>query len=362
MAKLKMKLWMKISILAVVSAIFLSSGLLIYRGFNIEDGERSTPYSYNISRNTDYKVYLTENSHYDVPYLSPKNNPDITQYASTLIDYIDLDFSYAYSQSISSNFYTSYSVKAVIIGQYDNSSTSTSGDLWKKNYTLLSDTDIVNASTSTYNIRESVQINYNGYNNEVSQYRAATHLAIDAELRVIMQIKSYDLPFTAPSFNRDKPVSTDEITVVIPLTNSATTIDKKYENKSTGTITPEQKKSTNIVIVVIGIISMTIAGIAIIVLIRLFFKDLRTRYQKELDRIMKNYSDIIAEVEGTKVTEKVFIDIKSFEDLVDIEEGLGTPILYYEMKPGRESWFIIKDESTTYRYVLHSRKKLKSEE
>lgn len=361
MARVDMKLWMKISILAVVAAIFLSSGFLVYRGFNIEDGERGEAYSYNISRNTDYRIYLTENSHYDVPYLSPKNNPDITQYASSLIDYIDLDFNYIYSQSIPSNFYTTYSIKAVIVGQYDNNNTSSSGDLWKKNYTLLNETDVISANTSTYNIRESVQINYNNYNNEVSQYRAATHLAIDAELKVTLQVKSYDLPFSAPNFNRNKPVSTDEVSVVIPLTNSATTINKKYEAKSTGAITPEQQKSTNIPIVTIGIISMAISGVAIVVLIRLFFKDLRTRYQKELDKIMKNYSDIIVEVEGNKVAEKTFIDTKSFEDLASVEEELGTPILYYEMKPGRESWFIIKDESTTYRYILQSKRRLKSE-
>lgn len=349
---MKLKLWMKISIIAVITAIALLSGLLIYRGANISGEQTGEAYSYNISRNTDYKVYLVENSHYDTPYLSPKQNPELEQYASSLIDYIDVDFIYNYSQSTIKNFYTSYSVKAIITGQYENAKSTSSGELWKRNYTLLDDTDLTNENTSVYNIRQNIKINYNQYNAEVSQYRAATHLAIDAKLKVLMQVNSYNVPFDSPDFDRSKPASTDEIVLNIPLTTSATKIEKSYEDKTSDMVLPATETSTNGVMIVAGVIGLLVSSGIGFVLFRVFFKDERTNYEKKLDKLLKNYNDIIAEVDdGAKVTDKKFIDIKNFEDLVDIEEELKIPILYYEVKAGKEAWFIIKGDPV-YRYIL----------
>lgn len=348
---MKLKLQSKIIILAVLAALALLSALLVYKGFNIGEEAEGESYSYNISRSSDYKVYLVENSHYDTPYLSPKDNPDIEQYASSLIDYIDVDFNYNYSQSALKDFYTTYSVKAVISGQYESTKNTSSGELWKKNYVLLNDADIESTNTSTYNIRQNVKINYNFYNAEVSRYRAATHLAIDAELSVVMQINSYNIPFNSPEFDREKPVSTDEISLKIPLTTSATKIEKTFDASSSGTVTPTYKVSSNGVMITTGIIGTIITSTLFIILFRIYFKDSRTHYEKQLDKILKNYNDIIAEVDGTKVADKTFVDIKAFEDLVDIEEELKIPILFYEITPGRESWFIIKSDPV-YRYIL----------
>ncbi len=348
---MKLKLWMKISILAVIATMALLSGLLVYKGFNIDGNIEGEAYSYNISKASNYKVYLVENSYYDTPYLSPKDNPDIEQYAASLIDYIDVDFNYNYRQSILKNFYTSYSVKAVITGQYENSKNTSSGELWRKNYVLLGDTDITSINTSTYDIKQNVKINYNSYNLEVSKYRATTRLAIDAELKVIMKVSSYDVPFDSPNFNREKPVSVDEITLNIPLTTSATKIEKAFDATSSGTVTPTYEVYSNSVMIVAGGIGLAITVTLFIIAFRVFFKDSRTHYEKQLDKILKNYNDVIAEVDGSKVTDKTFVDIKAFEDLVDIEEELKTPILYYEITPGKEAWFIIKSD-TVYRYIL----------
>ena len=355
MKDLKTKLWFKISVIAVILTMIAASGLTVYNGLNIKGAKLFEPYSYNISRDADYKVYLIDNSHYDTPYLSPKENPDISQYASSLIDYIDVNFIYNYSQSTLSNFYNTYSIKATITGQYEGTKSNSSGELWKKNYTILNETDVTNQNTSTYQINKNVKINYNSYNAEVESYRASTHLAIDAELKVVMEIKSYEMPFNSNDFNRNKPIKTDEIALVIPLNSSTTQINKKFESRSSGKIDSEGEQKTSPTLIIAGGACLAVSVILAIVLFVVLFKDDRTRYEKELDKIMRNYSDIIAEVEGNKVGERTFVDIKSFEDLVDIEEELQTPILHYEIKPGKESWFIIKSE-TTYRYILKSHK------
>ena len=45
---------------------------------------------------------------------------------------------------------------------------------------------------------------------------------------------------------------------------------------------------------------------------------------------------------------------KDFEDLVNIEEELRVPILFYELIHESESWFIITTSTQAYRYVLKS--------
>ena len=48
------------------------------------------------------------------------------------------------------------------------------------------------------------------------------------------------------------------------------------------------------------------------------------------------------------------IEVKDFEDLVNIEEELRVPILFYELIHESESWFIITTSTQAYRYILKS--------
>ena len=52
------------------------------------------------------------------------------------------------------------------------------------------------------------------------------------------------------------------------------------------------------------------------------------------------------------VDEEKVIEVKKIEDMIDIEEELRMPILYYEKRPKKEAWFVIKHGKDTYRFVL----------
>ena len=45
-------------------------------------------------------------------------------------------------------------------------------------------------------------------------------------------------------------------------------------------------------------------------------------------------------------------DVKNFEDMVDIEEEIKSPILYYEVEEGSEALFTIVNDNYMYRYIL----------
>ncbi|MBR3249564.1 MAG: hypothetical protein IKF83_02570, partial [Clostridia bacterium] len=46
------------------------------------------------------------------------------------------------------------------------------------------------------------------------------------------------------------------------------------------------------------------------------------------------------------------VNIKNFNDMVDIEEELHTPIIYFELEENSKCVFLILAEKTAYRFLL----------
>ena len=73
----------------------------------------------------------------------------------------------------------------------------------------------------------------------------------------------------------------------------------------------------------------------------------------ELNKILKEYGDIIAEADNMPdLTKYDVVNIKQFNDLVDIEEELHSPIICNEIREDLESWFLIFHNETAYRFIL----------
>ena len=68
---------------------------------------------------------------------------------------------------------------------------------------------------------------------------------------------------------------------------------------------------------------------------------------------MKTYSEIIVEVDSPHSFDGLeVIDVKNFDDMVDIEEEVKSPILHYEIQKGVQSMFTIIKDGYVYRYML----------
>ena len=50
------------------------------------------------------------------------------------------------------------------------------------------------------------------------------------------------------------------------------------------------------------------------------------------------------------------IFVESFDELIDIHDNLGSPILFNEVVKGFKSYFTIIDNNMMYRYVLENKK------
>lgn len=342
--RLVLKKWVRVVLLFILLFFACISAFLILTGLFSEDDLKPL-YSYNLKRNVDYKVYLHENSFFEEEYLEKGK-----QYTTQLIDYIDIDFSYIYSGSDLADLNYYYDIKATIIGEYENTSNGKQ-ELWNKKYTLLDNKSKQILNTTQFNINENLKINYSEYNKVVNDFKTKFKLSIDAYLNIKLNIK-YD---GKVKDNGKEINGTDILEINIPLSKSTINIETKYEEDNSKNIMPDVTDLKEMEKVYIGIVILIIDILAFIMLFNKIFINKKSYYLKTLDKIMKDYSEIIVESStNLNYDDLEILDIKTFEDMVDIEEELKSPIMMYEYIKNQESWFVVVNGNYAYRYILNA--------
>ena len=85
--------------------------------------------------------------------------------------------------------------------------------------------------------------------------------------------------------------------------------------------------------------------------------NIKNDYTVALNRILKSYGDIVAEVVSPIETDYMkIVDVKNFDQLLDIEEEIRMPILFYETIPEEEGEFVILYDNMVYRYIISGKK------
>ena len=94
-------------------------------------------------------------------------------------------------------------------------------------------------------------------------------------------------------------------------------------------------------------------SILIYVLRNLFRGVKKDEYQSQKDKILKEYGDIIVETTSpVNFSDYQVIQVKNFNEMIDLEEELHVPILHFEPAIGEESWFMLIHDKILYKYVL----------
>ena len=337
-----LKPWARIFILVVLVFFALLSFCLIYTGKS-PNNEKIPSYSYNINKGIDYKVHLKPNDFYEEEFLGEN-----LQYASELIDYINIDFSYLFNGSKSSNFIYRYDVVATIIGEYENTSSGRS-ELWKKKYTLVQTQDKVKDDSTNFELKQNVKIKYDDYNDVVNRFKTKFRLAIDAYLNVKIKIEYVDNIIE----NNSTISNEDYMELNIPLNTSTIKIDTNNVKEIKKTVKKEQIVFQDDKKIKIGYSMLAIDILLLALSLPAIFISNKSIYTKELHKIMKGYSEIIVEIENLPSFDNLeLLEIKEFDDMVDIEEETKSPILYYETIENSESWFLIIIDKYIYRYIL----------
>lgn len=342
--KLILKKWVRI---VIVCILFFFASVVAY---NIINGlspkqNKSLYYSHKDYGKIDYKVYLKQNNFFEEEYL-PKGK----QYTSELIDYIDINFNYLYSGSKLTNIEYEYNINGEIIGEYENSTDSKS-EIWNKKYVILENQKGKKYNSMFFNINKDLKLDYLKYNNEANNFKNQLKLAIDAKL-----IVKFNVTYTATIKDSDKKVrGSDTLELSIPLSKSTMNITTKELKEDTKNLYDEELVPRNMKKVYINSVLLIIIIVISILLKDKLIINKKTYYTRIYNKILKSYADIIVEVSTKPNLENLeILDIKNFDDLVDTEEELKSPILLYEVKKQKESWFIIINNKYAYRYILNS--------
>ena len=306
---------------------------------------------YSDNSNLDYKVYLKENTYYPEKYLGKDQN-----YISSLIDYIDADFSYSFRSNDNLGLEYSYYVTAAV-----NISNNDGKSIYNKEEKLVERQKFTDLSNKTFRVSENVKIDYDKYNKLAKSFIDTYSLSADANLVVKLYV---DLNGKHAEF--DKKISDNAvITLSIPLTNKTTEIDMDYDlsNSKDEVLQYRQAIITNKPLFIFAVVLavLDVAGIAAIIYWIVKNRDGHTVYAKKLGRILKDYERYISEtaiterVEDMMKTRSLRIEVvKTFDGLIDIRDNLGKPILYHEERPGEEAVFYIITDRIGYIYVMRA--------
>lgn len=335
------KLIFGVGLVAVLSCFALI--LLIKSFYN-----KSFDYlNYTETSKTDYTVNLKKNDYYEVETL-----PSGMNYIASLIKNIDVDFDYTFNTNKDVRYSFVYYVEAItrVYGDKDKATIlyEKKEDLTQKK--VVNKKDIQNAS-----FKKKITIDYAKYNNFVNSFKTSYGLTSDSDVTIILHVIG-----TASNSDFDNSININgQAKVVIPLTEQtiSVVIDSNNINDH-GELTKKANFNImNVLYVSFAIMIILLDILIIYKLVLIIDKYLKSisKYEKKLRRILREYDSIIANVENNIDTTKYqFVKVSSFEELLDVHDNVGSPILFREVVPGKCSHFIIISDNILYRYVLNS--------
>ncbi len=343
--KLILKQWVWVFFLIIIVAALVASICIIVTSLNKTSSKKEL-YSYTYNSNLDYKVYLKPNTFFNSQYLGMNK-----QYISSLIDYISVDTSYTLQSTKELEYTYDYEIVANVKGSYQAEG-SKAIELWSKSYTI-SPMETKSLTGNKININKTVKLDYNQYNKIMSDFRDAFGLSIDSSVDLSLKVNVIG---QEPGSNEQTLKESETFDLNIPLLEQTIQIKPDYINSGREVVyAPESSTGNiNIPMLVIGVALLLLSLVLLVKLWKHLVKlTKKSEYVIELNKILKEYGDIIAESTNLPdLSQYDVVNIKHFRDLIDIEEELRCPILYTEIREDYASWFIIIKDQTAYKFVL----------
>ena len=341
-----LKKWARYSLLGIIIVFFLSSIVIMLTSINRPSKEENMLlYSYNINQDLDYRVNLYDNSYIESEYLG-KNDT----YISDLIKEIVIDYKYDFSGSKIIPLKYSYDVTATINGEY--SLEEGDSKVWTKEYVLVDNRNGIINDKTAINIVEPINLNFKYYNQEASNFRKELKIPISSSLTVLFKIN------VTGEVSGEKINDTREISLTMPLNQQAFRITEKFDKNYNKNITPtvEEKEKVNYRKLISGIVLFSTS----IFIFILFFREIfniprKNKYTIQLNKILKEYGDIIVEViNPVNEYEMDIVEVKNFNEMIDLEEELRVPIMFYETVEYLEGEFTLVHNNILYKFVLRN--------
>ena len=323
-----------------IALIFIAMTMFIAK--QTEENEILKDIVYTENSKLDYKVYLKENDFFDKRYLEEEN-----QYIASLIDFIEADFRYELEASEPDVDYK-YTYK--IVAEVNVEDKTNHKSLYKFKDELIESKEYNHNTKSKLKINEPIKVDYNKYNDIIQRFVDLYDLDnSNASVTVNMYVNMID-DNQKDNANQNTPA----ISLTIPLTTETMAID--IESNSVLDNSINVCKNTNQRKFLFGAILFAIIDIILIIKLAIFINDTKNEtaiYNMRLRKIMSNYGSYIQKLNNEyDFREYQILEIKSFEDLLQIKETLNKPILMTERISAKETYFFIPSEENVYVYEL----------
>lgn len=349
--KIALKLWVRIVLLIFIISMFSFGLVFIIKEFVSKPINKETIYSYSIDRNMDYTVELFDNNFIEDKFLGMNKT-----YMSDLVKTIKTNYHYKLMGSNNVDLSYEYSINATINGTYKLEDKYTDSKVWTKSYTLV-ESDNIKVTDNHIIINDSIDVDFHLYDNEVAEFRKQLKLPIDASLNVVLSLNVHgnvdDQEFSDSSmFVMDIPLNQQAFNISSSVTPNVENPDSHNLYKVSENNEIDYK---NCVIGVFLIILSTVLFICFFKKIFVFKK--KYYYDIKRDKILKEYGEIIVEVSEPIVDEDFnIIKVKSFDEMIDLEEELRIPIMFYDYITEKQGDFVIMHNNCLYKYTLNNEK------
>ena len=305
--------------------------------------------SYDEKVTPDYKVNLKDNDYYEV-----KTLPSGMNYIASLVDNISVNFKYSFEATDIIDYNTTYYIEA-ITRVYDDKNKSKT--LFEKKEILSESRTITKEKIKNLGFTESVKVDYEHFNNLVRAFKTEYGLAKSSDVTIALVTKTSG----GNSEYKGNINLNSQATVVIPLTEQTINVSINSNNVTNQDRLLEKIGLNNINWYNLGMfVILTALDLYLIVKLSKNIKkylDSFSLYDKTLKKILRDYDSIIANINNdTVITKDKVIFVESFDELIDIHDNLGSPILFNEVVKGYKSYFTIIENNMMYRYVLENKK------
>ena len=333
----------------LIALLFILLAVIVFTSFNIyADTVKQInilEYFYKVSGSADYKVELFENSFYEEQFLGPNNIRSLPQ---KFVKSVIVDFSSLFTSSKIADVKYDYDIRAEIVGTFSGSNFSEVKDkIWNPKYVLRPSQNKSLNGISMDKTTEQITLDYVFYYELYRQFQQDTRLSIDADLVVNFRVR-----YTIEVDGKPEEVVSD-VQLIMPLSKPTFKVDiKTGDGDNVAVYRTENvpfdynKNISNFLIIIFSL------GLAIFTTIKLTKVQHATQYNKNLNKILKDHADLIAESTNVPKFNDDILEIKHFHDLVDIVENTRQPIIYCIIKEDKESWFIVNHDNKSYRYIL----------
>jgi len=292
-----------------------------------------------------YNVFLKENDFFEKNYLEQDR-----QYIASLIDYIDATFRYEFNSSDTNK---NYKYKYKIVAETNVADKTNHNSIYRLNEDIVREKVLEFNSSKKLEIKERIKIDYNKYNEVVKNFIGVYGLNDITPTVTIKMYVGVEGVTKGTNYTRT-PVAT----LTIPLTTRTIAIDIE-SNSVNATEISVYKDIANKENLYISILT-SILIIMIIIELCIYTKDTKDDtavYKMRIKKLMQNYGSYIQKMNNEFDYEGYQqLEMKTFEDLLQIRDTISEPILMVEKKKEEETDFLVPTKSNVI-YVYKLRKK-----